>query len=127
MQIDYTAKRSLKIGHLINTAYIINVDLVDLDRKPTIVGSQSVALSGNTVSVIHRGDETLSVRTVLIDSTTTPDIDDMREFLESVKFGETFQLDSVNYIMANFKKPYQEIRVRSNVDRFRYSFMARKL
>lgn len=125
MQVDYTAKRSLKAGHVLNTSYVINIGLVESDRRPKNMGAQNIAISGNTVSIIHRGDILLPVNTKLVNASSTPDIDDMREFLDSVRFGETFQLDSVNYIMSNFKDPYQEKRIHPSY--FRYSFMARKL
>lgn len=93
MQIDYTAKRSLKSGHTAETAYTIDVKLTQSDRSANIAGEQVVSLSGNTVTTVHRYRELYQLTTNLISETTTPDVSDMREFLDSVRGGETFQLD----------------------------------
>lgn len=125
MQIDYTAKRSIKTGHTATTGYTINIDVAVYDRSSSISGNQVKSLSGNTVTTVNNDLIKLNINTVLVSSTTTPDIDDMREFLDSVKAGETFQLDSVNYILDSISSPYSEAR--EGVNYFRYSFMARQL
>jgi|FLOH01.1.fsa_nt_gi hypothetical protein len=124
MIIDYTAKRSLKTGHIVDTAYQIDVDLNQFDRGAYTKGSQQEAISGNTVTIVQARQKKYSITTVLIDSSTTPDIDDMREFLDSVMSGETFQIDSENFILASISSPYSETR---NEGYFRYSFTARQL
>lgn len=126
MQVDYIAKRNLKAGHVLFTAYLINVPLASDDPISINEGFRSVALSGNTKHVIHRGDIIRSVSTDIVHTSTTPDLDDMREFLESVRYGETFDLDGVPHILDNFKNPYSETRV-GGLQYFRYSFRARKL
>ena len=123
--IDYTAKRSIKSGHSVDTDYQITVDVVAYNRRVNTQGNQSVALSGSTVSVIHRTDYLIEVTTALIDSTTTPDIDDMREFLDSVSNGESFDIDGTTSILSSFSNPYQETRIAAS--QFRYSFTARAL
>ena len=125
MQIDYTAKRSIKTGHTATTSYQINIDVAVYDRSSSIDGSQVKSLSGNTVTTVNNDLIKLNINTVLVSSTTTPDIDDMREFLDSVKAGETFQLDSVNYILDSISSPYSETR--EGVNYFRYSFQVRQL
>lgn len=126
LQVDYIARRNIKAGHVLNDPYVINVGLTMDDLTSVNEGHQSIALSGSTVNVVHRGDVIRSISTVLIDTTTTPDLADMREFLESVRFGETFDLDGDTYIMNNFKNPYSETRV-NGLQYFRFSFRARKL
>jgi len=123
MQFDYVAKRSIQGGHVVDTAYTITVDISESQRTARTEGNQAISLSGNTVSTIHRGDIIQSITTVLIDATTTPDIDDMREFLDSVKYGEQFQIDTFDYIMDSFGSAYTEAREHPN--KFRYSFAAR--
>ena len=126
MQIDYTALRSIKSGHSASTAYTINVDLKSADRIPESSGSQLMSLSGNAVSTVHNLTVTYAVTTVLLTSSTTPSILDMREFLDSVKAGETFTMDisgaSANYRLKSFKNPYTESR--EDQAYFRYSFQA---
>ena len=124
MIIDYTAKRSLKTGHIVDTAYQIDVDLNQFDRGAYTKGSQQEAISGNTVTIVQARQKKYSITTVLIDSSTTPDIDDMREFLDSVMSGETFQIDSGNFILTSISNPYSETR---DEGYFRYSFTARQL
>lgn len=129
MQIDYTAKRNLKSGHSADTAYQIDVDLSQSDRVSTTEGNQSIALSGETVTVVHRYQEVYSLTTAIISSSSTPDLDDLREFLDSVKGGETFQLDlsgsSEDYVLDSISNPFTENRV--PVGKFRFSFRVRKL
>ena len=126
MQIDYTALRSIKSGHSASTAYTINVDLKSADRIPESSGSQLMSLSGNAVTTIHNLTVTYAVTTVLLTSSTTPSILDMREFLDSVKAGETFAMDisgaSANYRLKSFNNPYTESR--EDQAYFRYSFQA---
>lgn len=129
MQIDYTAKRTLKSGHSADSDYQINVDLRASDRLSSTIGDQSIALDGTTVTVVHRSEIIYSLTTTIITANTTPDIDDMREFLDSVKFGESFDLDadgsSEAYVLDSLSSPYTETRV--NNTQYRYTFRARKL
>jgi len=130
MQIDYTAKRSLKSGHAVDTAYVITVDLSKLSRNYKAIGNQAVSLSGNVVSSVHRYEETHDLQTVIVTAVTTPDIDDMIEFLDSVASGEIFELDlsgaSEPYVMAAMGRAYRTRRIGSD-DIFQYSFKVRKL
>ena len=124
MQIDYTALRSIQAGHSASTAYTINVDLSQADRMPDNKLVQNVALNGNTVTTIHALKTKYSITTSLIDTTTTPTLSDMREFLDSVKAGESFTSDisgaTVSYRILNPKSPYSENR--EGQAYFRYSF-----
>lgn len=130
LQIDYIAKRSLKTGHVVDTQYTINTELSRRDRRYATVGSQSVALSGNTTTIVHRRDEIWRLESQIITTTTVPDIDDMIEFLDSVASGETFQLDLSgtleDYVMDSLRRPYTAIRL-GRLDIFRYGFTVRKL
>ena len=129
MQIDYTAKRSVQGGHTADLDYSIEVVVSQADRSQMTVGAQAVALSGNTVTTVHRRQSKYTLKTDLISTATTPDIDDMREFLDSVSSGETFQLDisgaSVDYILDSISNPYTESRVGNSY--FTYSFTVRAL
>lgn len=125
MQIDYTAKRTLKAGHSVDTAYQFTLGTVQDDRAAVNEGAQNVALSGNTVTVVHRGDIMRSITFQLVTASSTPDLDDLREFLDSVKYGETFQIDTVDHILSSFKNPYREDRPAPGF--YRFAFTARQL
>ena len=126
MLVNYTALREFAPTHVENGAYSFTVGTVADNRRRPTEGRQSVAIDGTTVSVIHRGDEIRQVVTVAVETGAgTPDLEDLREFLESVKYGETFQLDGVDHVMDNFRNPYQETRIPPKW--YRFSFSARKL
>lgn len=129
MQIDYTAIRSIKSGHSADTDYQIDIDLLESNRMSNTIGVQNKMLDGTTITVVHRHQISFDITTSLVDSSTTPDVDDMREFLDSVKGGETFQLDidgsSVDYILDSISSPFSEIRNHPN--KFRYQFKVRQL
>lgn len=128
MQIDYIAKRSLKAGHTVDTLYTINVLLNRADRTYTGVGRRNIAISGSTVTTIHRRDEFWDLTTAIISDTGTPDNDDLKEFLDSVVSGEVFQIDISgslqNCILDQFKNPFRRIRVGFD-ELYRYSFRVR--
>lgn len=130
LQIEYTAKRSLKAGHFVDTLYIINTELTKQDRTFSAVGNQSVSLSGNTFSVIHRRDEIYALESQIVTAATTPDIDDMIEFLDSVSSGETFRMDLSgvleNYVFESLRRPYRAVRLGKD-EIYRYSFRARRI
>lgn len=91
--ITYTAQRALKTGHTAGTDYTISIDIQNGVVQPTAVQSQMVSLAGNTVTTVHRLDQTLAVTTDFFTTTSTPDYDDMAEFIYSVIHGETFSFD----------------------------------
>lgn len=93
VDITYTARRALKTGHTAGTDYTISIDIQNGVVQPTPVQSQLVSLSGNTVTTVHRLDQTLAVTTDFFTTTTTPDYDDMAEFIYSVIHGETFSFN----------------------------------
>ena len=86
----YTATRNLKTGHSADTEYVITLNLQAADEDITPKHAQHIALSGNTVTVGHRIDQVISITTDYINASTTPDIDDMLEFIHSTAHGETF-------------------------------------
>ena len=128
MLVDYIAKRSIKSGHSVDTAYQIDIENEVFDRQYKPASDRNISLNGNTVDVIHRRDVILRFRTVVVSSTTTPDTDDMLEFLDSTATNESFTLtiDSVAYtcIMDNPRRPYTATRVGVS-DLFKYSFITR--
>lgn len=89
----YTALRKLKSGHSADTQYTISIDLQQGDPVPSPVQNPIVALSGRTVTTVHRLDEVVPIVTDYVGADTTPDIDDMREFLYSVIHREQFQFN----------------------------------
>jgi len=129
MQIDYTALRSVKSGHSASTSYTINVDLTQADRSAVSTGAQLASLNDNVVTTVHNLGTTYSVSTVLLTSSTTPSILDMREFLDSVKAGETFTTDitgtTASFRLKNFSSPYTEAR--TDQAYFRYSWVMTEL
>ncbi|MDH3375351.1 MAG: hypothetical protein OEQ39_00070 [Gammaproteobacteria bacterium] len=128
MQIDYTAKRSLKAGHVVDTGYTINVNLQSENRTFESIGPRLVALDGSTVTVVHRRQNTYQLTSAFITDTSTPDNEDMVEFLDSVISGEIFQLDLTgalaDYILDT--TTYRRSR-QGNLNIFTYSFRVRAL
>lgn len=124
MQIDYTAKRSIQAGHTEDSSYTININLSVADRVPESKGSQAESLSGNTVTVVHNLRVSYVITTELVTTLTTPSLSDMREFLDSVKGGESFTTDidgtTKSYRLKSFSSPYSEKREATSY--FRYSF-----
>ena len=132
--IDYTAKRSIKAGHVLDVSYQISLSVSRQDRGYRPDGKRNVSISGNTVDVINRRDIVYSFTSGIIDDGpyTEPLVDNatMQEFLDSTATGETFQMDVTGttefFIMDNFKRPYSVRRI-GNTNLFRYSFTAREL
>jgi hypothetical protein len=93
VQIRYTAKRSLKAGHTVDTVYTIDVNLEKEDRRFVPQVSRAVALSGNTVVTVNRRDTIYAIETVLLQDGSIPDNADMTEFLDSTVAGEGFETD----------------------------------
>ena len=109
MQIDYIALRNIKTGHTVDTAYVINVDVQQLDPLAFHQGNSLTALAGNRVHTTHHTGLEYQIRTTPVAvNGEAPDIDDMREFLNSVLKGEVFQIDGQNAEIANLKSPYTE-------------------
>lgn len=86
----YIAKRSIKAGHSVDTEYTITVDIQQGTLSPRAKKSVSTALSGNTVSTLHRVDQVIDVLTDYVSVSGTPDQADFTEFLNSVIAGESF-------------------------------------
>jgi len=86
----YTALRNLKTGHGVSTDYTITVNLQRADENISPKVAQNIALSGNTVTVAQRIDRIIDIQTDYINASTTPDVDDMLEFVYSTGYGETF-------------------------------------
>lgn len=127
MQIDYTALRSLKSGHVVDTGYTINIALSTLDRSFKNEGSQVMSLSGNTVTTVHRREESFNVNTIIVEDVGTPDNDDMIEFLDSVVSGEVFQTDLGGSLVASILiGDYRRSR-RGTLELFNYQFKVRTL
>ena len=124
----YFAKRQLKAGHIIDpeTEYTITVDLQGLDGgMPKSIKKQHVALSGNTVTTLHRIEGYFQIKTDLIPiSGGLPDTEDFDEFFHSVAAGETFVFNNgtdQDAIMAS-----DPVRSRSGLY-YVYSFRIRLL
>ncbi len=112
----YTALRKIKSGHSIDTVYAIEIDIDQGEILPSPIQNQHISLSGNTVTVVHRLDETISITTNPISTLTTPDIDDMKEFLYSVIHGESFTFndgidDYTAILVGNFSQNRQGLHL----------------
>jgi len=88
----YTALRNIKAGHTLGASYVITIDLQSIDGDmPKAIKKTSVALSGNTVTTLHRIDRVIQVNTDYVAITGgTPDVADFDELFDSVAAGETF-------------------------------------
>ena len=122
MQIDYTAKRSLVSGHSVDTDYVINVGVESFDKSPRWTGQVSRALSGNTVTVTHEYGDDISISTVYLDEDDpTLNIFNMREFLDSVRLGEAFEINSQPAILSNPSSAYSEAHIGYVYKKFSFS------
>ena len=121
----YTATRSLKSGHTIDTDYTITSELMRLDGEmPNPEKVVHRTLGGAEVTVLFYIDTKLEVTTDYInsDGTGTPDTADYLEFLHSVAGGEQFEFDNgtpVNVVMEG-----NPTRTRTGT-KFNYSFTMR--
>jgi hypothetical protein len=86
----YTAERALKTGHTAGTDYTISINIQTGDPQPMPVQTVSMSLSGNQVTTVSRLDQHIDINTDFFNASTTPDYDDMHEFMYSVLHGETF-------------------------------------
>lgn len=131
MQIDYIALRSLKSGHVLNDPYTFDLKVSREDISRATVGVQMVALSGATVTTIHRRDFIYGITTIIINDNVLPDNDDLTEFLDSVMSGEVFVTfvsgSEENYVLDSISSPYTKKRIGTNESDFRYSFTIRKV
>lgn len=125
MQFDYTAKRSIIGGHSSGVTYQINISVRTDDRSSAIKGAQNETLTGALYTVIHAEVIEHTIETVACNSTTSTTNSEMREFLDSVKGGESFDIDGTTCVLTSITNPYTEIRV--NSDSHRYQFKAREL
>lgn len=89
----YTAKRKIKTGHVLDDPYIISIDVQSGDIQPAPVQQVNISLSGRQVTTVSRLDEKTSLVTDFFNAGTTPDFDDLQEFIYSVIHGESFTYD----------------------------------
>ncbi len=131
MQIDYTALRSIKSGHAVDTAYSIDIELTQNDKSFSPIGKELTTLSGASKFVSYSDNEQHKITTVFVTLTGTPSFEDMREFLDSVCHGEYFDLDisgaTETYTLSRFTSPYRETRLALLSDTFSYSFAVKKV
>lgn len=80
MEFEYTAIRRVQSGHTADVLYTVDISLQQLNRSSMRVGPAPLkALDGSQVTVNHRLDTTWSIKTDVVSTATTPDLDDMRE------------------------------------------------
>lgn len=91
-EFKYYAKRAIKAGHTSGVEYTIDIGLQSLSGlMPIARAAINTALSGNTVTTIHRVDRIYTAVTQLQDITGgTYDPEDFDEFFSSVAGGEVF-------------------------------------
>lgn len=89
----YTAQRSLTTGVSAGSVQTRSISLRTLNRQRKVVGETQVALGGTAYKTWHRGDVLYQCETTLV---TGNNRGFMREFLDSVESGETFQFDPDN-------------------------------
>lgn len=96
--IVYTAKRSIIDAHSAETEYEFEIDLGKFDRSTKREQETSSSLVGVRFTVLHRIDVFYSATTAPVNSSS--DIDQMREFLDSVAGGEEFTIDPMGTILT---------------------------
>ena len=122
MQIDYTAKRNLLGGHLAGSQYTISIGVEAFDKTPRWSGEVNRALSGNTVTITHEYGDDYSITTVALGETDPVlNIYHMREFLDSVRLGETFELNGQSAMLADPSGAYSESHVGYVYKKFSFS------
>lgn len=97
--VTYTAAREVIAGHIVDTEYTIDLRLITLDRGKDVRKEPSVSMSGNTETVLWRNLKTWKVTTGAV---RWEQLGLVREFLESVIAGETFQYDEFGSADAPF-------------------------
>ena len=108
MLIEYTATRAIKTGHSASTVYNFTLDAAPYSPKVQTVGKTQTSLNGTRVHVIQYTEVIHNISTDYVSDSTTPDIDDLQEFLNSVRQGETFTIDGANFTLNDIKNPYTE-------------------
>jgi len=110
----YTAKRSLIVGHVIDTVYSIDINARSITRSPGVKSVTKRSLGGQAETTVQRREVTWSL--VLVDIVNS-DLPSIREFLDSVDGGEAFVFDPYgtvatpdNPISVKAKPGYSESR-----------------
>ena len=123
MLINYQALRSIKSGHSASTSYNITVDVIKNDETPYWAGVDIRTLDGTAFRETYNIGDDVSVATVWLKDGDTYDRYDIKEFLDSVRFGETFTIDGVDCELTALKKPYS--RSFRMPDYYSFSFVYR--
>ena len=89
--VNYTAKRNISSGHVIDTAYDLDFRGSATVSQLTPVRTQSVSLDGTTETVLDRLDDRWAVTATGITEAQLPL---WREFSGSVAAGESFSFDA---------------------------------
>ena len=100
--ITYVASRNIASGHAVGTTYAIDIDMSAIDRDPKTVRTRHQALSGIAETLFNRVDVSWNFVIAALD------MDDvrlayMREFIDSVSAGESFQIDPYGTVAAPVK------------------------
>lgn len=126
--VNYTAKRSIITGHVLDTAYDLDLILEQADRSVRTKKNQIRSLGGNTETILQSMDVSWSLT---IGSLTGATLNGVREFLDSVQGGEIFTLDVMGSVGAPDNPlsviadgDYMETRV-NNSNLFTISFNVR--
>ena len=92
MLVKYIAKRSINSddSHSADTEYTLEVKLQSFDRERKVTANDVVSLSGFRQRTYQRSDEIRRVKTVPLKGA---DARNIREFLDSVEDGESFEFD----------------------------------
>lgn len=131
--IFYTAKRSIKSGHTIDTDYSFDRGMSVLQRKPTADRITRKSRSGLRGHWLNNIDEIWDFTTTYIQIGSSEHLD-MIEFLDSCLGGETFSIDPYGTIAVPVSEfdaqlestSYVEQRL-DTTDFITISFTARKL
>ncbi len=88
--VTYTAARSLVVGHVLDQSYSMPLRVAGLNPNPNVRKSQKFALSGKSESLLFHTKKQWLVTTGILRG---GELELVREFLDSVINGETFQFD----------------------------------
>jgi hypothetical protein len=86
----YTARRSLMAGHVVGNTYVIEIGAQSSPRRRRVEKSVVRAKGGAMEVLRHYAD---TERAVTFEPVAGVQLDQLREFLDSVEGGEQFQAD----------------------------------
>lgn len=120
MLINYTAQRSVIDSHIAGEDYALSINITTFDDAEKLNKASTDMLSGNVYTLVHSENKRFSFNTQIIKGAT---LSQMVEFIDSVKYGELFELvhpDTGQTHLVIYQSHNRQ-RVANRLNEFRYS------